>query len=626
MNTASSELVQQPLLLSQLIGMIYETAADVSLWPRLLEQMAAYLACANPGGDEPAAVRSDLNLIVAGWFNGVPPDAARGSPAEQTLLACLAPHFQRAHDIHLLLAEAEGERNALEGVMDRLPLGMAIVSANGAIISVNRSLLSLARSHGALRIEAGRLVSTPSDALDGALRRVLDGAADDEPLRLTGTHHPPGAPLSLWISRLAPTAATRQLRQPERALVLAASQTTRALSEQGLSTLFELTPAEARLTQQLALGRTLNEMCTALDISSNTAKTHLKRVFAKVGVKRQSELMQAVYSSPLWLDAPQPSQRPMLPTRPDPTWLMHADRPTRDDNVLTLPDGRRLAYSDSGDPNGLPVIFMHGLAGSRHLRHPDDALLLEHGVRLVIPERPGSGDSDPQANRRITDWPHDVTALAYHLGLRRFAVVGYSAGTAYALATALAHPERVVAQSIVAAMPPIDRIDDVRDYSPTFRMSLLVAKYTPSLLAPMLRVMVKGISKNVYRFIEQSLAHATEADRRTFEDPRLRASYASGLLAGVKRGEQDFVLEVLLSSHDWGINPHHITVPTHFWHGESDKLVSQAGARKLAARISQSSFGVLAGGGHYIIYSHWREILTQIRQAAQAPAAQCNGA
>jgi pimeloyl-ACP methyl ester carboxylesterase/DNA-binding CsgD family transcriptional regulator len=628
MNSLSLELVQQPLLLSQLIGMIYETAADVSLWPQLLEQMAAYLARTSPESDAPTTDRSDLNQIVAGWFNGAPPAAACGSQAEQTLLACLAPHFQRAHDIHLQLAEAEGERNALEGVMDRLPLGMAIVSGNGAIISVNRSLLSLARSQGSLRIEAGRLVSTPPDALDGALLHVLHGTASDEPLRLPGTTQPPGAPLSLWISRLAPTAAARQLRQPERALVLAASQTTRALSEHGLATLFELTPAEARLTQQLALGRTLDEICQALDISSNTAKTHLKRVFAKVGVKRQSELMQAVYSSPLWLDAPAlgaPSPAP-APARPDPTWLLHADRPARNDHPFVLPDGRRLAYSDSGDPAGMPVIFMHGLAGSRHLRHPDDALLLEQGVRLIIPERPGSGDSDPQINRRIADWPRDVIALADHLKLRRFAVIGYSAGTPYALATALAHPDRVAALSIVAAMPPIDRIDDVRDYSLTFRMSLLVAKYTPSLLAPMLRVMVKGISKNVYRFIEQSLANATEADRRTFEDPRLRASYASGLLAGVKRGEQDFVLEVLLSSHDWGFEPGDLTVPTHFWHGEADKFVSQAGARKLATRIPHSTFGVLPGGGHYVIYSHWREILAQIHRAAQAVVPQCSEA
>ncbi|WP_374591925.1 alpha/beta fold hydrolase [Aquabacterium sp.] len=606
-------LPHQPLLLSQLIGLIYETAADLSLWPRLLEQMASYLnqatSAPSPGS------RPDLHQIVTGWFDGETPASLHGLPAEQSLLACLAPHFQRAHDIHLQLSEAETERNALECVMDRLPLGMAIVDANGSIISMNRSLLSITRGRNALKIDAGRLASTPTAALEHALQQVLSsrsGQTCDVPLRLPGAE--PGTTLSLWVSKLAASAPSTRHHAP-RALVLAASQTSRALSEAGLSALFGLTPAEARLTQQLALGQSVEEVCKAQGVSTNTAKTHLKRVFSKVGVKRQAELMQAVYSSPLWLD-----HTPHPPGTAAQTSLLAPPASQHDALSITLDHGRRLFYSDSGPSDGLPVILMHGIAGSRHLRHPDDALLLAQGIRLIIPERPGSGDSDPLHERRITDWPRDVIALADHLGIERFAVLGYSAGTPYAMATALARPDRVLAQSLVAAMPPIDRMEDVRDYSPTFRMSMLVAKFAPSLLPPLIRVMVKSISKNVYRFIEQSLSAATDLDRRVFEDPRLRASYANGLLAGVKRGVQDMVLEVLLTSHDWGLAPAAITTPTHFWHGEADKLVSLNGARKLASQVPHATFEVLPGGGHYIIYSHWHDILTRLRRAMQATA------
>jgi hypothetical protein len=34
-------------------------------------------------------------------------------------------------------------------------------------------------------------------------------------------------------------------------------------------------------------------------------------------------------------------------------------------HLLTLSDGRRLAYSDLGDPNGIPNIHHHGMPGSR---------------------------------------------------------------------------------------------------------------------------------------------------------------------------------------------------------------------------------------------------------------------
>ena len=582
-----------------IIGLIYEAASDLSLWPRLLEGMADYL------GQSPlpeGIPDSRLDRIVANWFQGsaLPMVASTSRGDEHALIASLAPHFVRAHELHRQLAEAEEERNLLEGLMNRLPLGMALVDAEGQAVSLNRAMLSLVRSGGPLQLEAGRLVSKPAPLLLDAIHQVISGSAADVALRLEDV----SSRLSLWVSHMAVN--QREGTPSRRVVVLAASQSARALSETGLCHLFGLTAAEARLTQQLALGHTLEEFAQTQSVSLNTAKTHLKRVFTKVGVRRQSELLQAVYSSPLWLDAPH-QESPLPPSDT-------SDLTPFGGQKLQLADGRWLAYSDSGDPHGLPVIYMHGLAGSRHLRHPDDSILLENGIRLIIPERPGSGDSDPQPGRRIVDWPTDVAALADHLGIARFAVLGYSGGTPYALATARLLPQRVISVALAAAMPPIDGLDDLHNYAPTFRMSLLVARLTPSLLPPLLRVMVKSIRRNVYRYMETSLADSTQIDRQVFDDPRLRASYAAGLLAGVKRGEQDFTLEVLLAAHAWGFDPAEITCPVHLWHGENDPLVALSGARKLAARIPAATLETFAGAGHYVIYTHWREILS-IRNA-----------
>ena len=58
-----------------------------------------------------------------------------------------------------------------------------------------------------------------------------------------------------------------------------------------ISGLFDLTRAEARVAQELASGRSSDEAATALNLSTNTVKTHMKAIFRKTGVKRQSELM-----------------------------------------------------------------------------------------------------------------------------------------------------------------------------------------------------------------------------------------------------------------------------------------------------------------------------------------------
>lgn len=59
-----------------------------------------------------------------------------------------------------------------------------------------------------------------------------------------------------------------------------------------LRLLFDLTPAEARLTRHLVEGRTPAEAAALLRITDATARTHLRRIFAKTGVRRQAELVR----------------------------------------------------------------------------------------------------------------------------------------------------------------------------------------------------------------------------------------------------------------------------------------------------------------------------------------------
>ena len=58
-----------------------------------------------------------------------------------------------------------------------------------------------------------------------------------------------------------------------------------------LSSIFGLTPAESRLAAELAGGSTLVQAAKALNISWETARTHLKTVFMKTNTHRQSELV-----------------------------------------------------------------------------------------------------------------------------------------------------------------------------------------------------------------------------------------------------------------------------------------------------------------------------------------------
>ncbi|MGZ4233020.1 MAG: alpha/beta fold hydrolase [Solirubrobacteraceae bacterium] len=110
--------------------------------------------------------------------------------------------------------------------------------------------------------------------------------------------------------------------------------------------------------------------------------------------------------------------------------------------TVTQADGHRLAWAEYGDPAGEPLFYMHGTP-SCHLEVAAfnvDTAASRLGLRLIVIDRPDMSDSTFQRDRRLLDWPGDVTVVADRLSLDRFGILGYSEGGPYAAATAHAMP------------------------------------------------------------------------------------------------------------------------------------------------------------------------------------------
>ena len=74
--------------------------------------------------------------------------------------------------------------------------------------------------------------------------------------------------------------------------------------------LFNLTPAETALSLELANGLSLEEAAEALNIRRNTARAHLRSIFSKTGVRRQTELVRIMLNSVMALGQSElPAQR-----------------------------------------------------------------------------------------------------------------------------------------------------------------------------------------------------------------------------------------------------------------------------------------------------------------------------
>ncbi len=113
-------------------------------------------------------------------------------------------------------------------------------------------------------------------------------------------------------------------------------------------------------------------------------------------------------------------------------------------HALVLEDGRKLAWAEYGDPQGVPLIELHG-GGASHLsglvyhREARDG-----GVRIIAVDRPGAGGSTWDPDYSVAGFHEDVRQLADHLQLDGFVVMGNSNGGMFAVALAHAMPDRVL--------------------------------------------------------------------------------------------------------------------------------------------------------------------------------------
>ncbi|MBM3565462.1 MAG: prolyl aminopeptidase [Alphaproteobacteria bacterium] len=112
--------------------------------------------------------------------------------------------------------------------------------------------------------------------------------------------------------------------------------------------------------------------------------------------------------------------------------------------LLDLDGLHHMFWEQSGNPDGVPVLFLHGGPGAGaspvHRRFFDPAFW-----RIVIFDQRGAGRSAPYAEIRDNTTGHllgDIEKLRRHLGIERWLVFGGSWGALLALAYGIRHPER----------------------------------------------------------------------------------------------------------------------------------------------------------------------------------------
>ena len=293
------------------------------------------------------------------------------------------------------------------------------------------------------------------------------------------------------------------------------------------------------------------------------------------------------------------------------------------DNVIRLKDGRKLGFAEYGKPDGIPLLLFHGTPGCRFMTRLETASWIkENDLRVIVPERPGYGISDPAPRRTIMDWATDVEELADHLGLAWYHVAGGSGGGPYAIACAIHAPERVLSATLLCSGGPPEIMPSSKEMNSGNRVAFFLAKYAPLILRVLFAINAKSIKKQrpelgskdsekLERLKSKRLARLRlpEWDRRVFEaqDPEHARMQAREIF---RQGGDGAYRDLLLVSRPWHLDLKRLTVPVFMWHGTADTNVPISTARAFSGLIPGCETHFIPDAGHQLLASE--EVCSQM--------------
>lgn len=268
--------------------------------------------------------------------------------------------------------------------------------------------------------------------------------------------------------------------------------------------------------------------------------------------------------------------------------------PERSNRTCRLPGGRKLGYAEGGDPNGVPVFYFHGFPGSRL----EATLLPPSGIRLIGVDRPGYGLSTPRPRRKLADWPKDIAALADHLGLERFGVVGVSGGAPYASSVAHGLPDRVNALALVCGLGPPDAPGMMFGRTGSVGSALRYPGARVFMAALGRRIMLSDRALHRMRAWRMRRRPRPAADMELRNGPMMQFMVASWR-EGLRRSSLGMAADARIYGEPWHFALKDIAVPTGIWHGREDTVVPVSIGEHYAAHVPGAIAHFSENDGHF---------------------------
>lgn len=234
-------------------------------------------------------------------------DAQPFNANDKTLVSTLLPHLKRSIQLHARLDSLECERQLFAGTINRMLLGIISFTQTGQILEMNQEAKRILGEKDGIWL-SGNTLTADSVQEGRELQRMLKQAFSEHPseqeegpgvVQALSITRPSGRAKLGVLIRAIPLGQWSESRQrPGTVVFLRDPESSGAQPSQELvRRLFGLTRMEAQLALLLTEGLTLDEAAEQMNVRRNTARTHLRSIFSKTGVTRQTMLVRLLLNS-----------------------------------------------------------------------------------------------------------------------------------------------------------------------------------------------------------------------------------------------------------------------------------------------------------------------------------------
>ena len=369
-----------------------------------------------------------------------------------------------------------------------------------------------------------------------------------------------------------------------------------------LSEAFGLTDSEVDVAKNFFLHASIDRVSQSRGTTVATVRKQLKSIYEKMGLGGQVELLAKL--AQVRGSRMAESSQPVFPD------------PLGREEVLTLPNGRKVAWTWMGAENGRPVLLAHGLWTGYLLPTQAIEQLRRKNIRIIVVQRPGFGRSSAMTELS----PVEASARAYaavldHLNIQSVVGASMSSGLSHLTHFGRTHPGRLDALAMLSGMAPLEPAAATRNLPDSFDVVMRLFSSAPEIFDFMVEACIRDM------WVGGPSRLAVEALADSVDDARLlssmeNASRLDSIVEHVLQNGIDNVRNAVTTAfYDFDADIEALGVPTFMIHGKTDPFSPPEWVQAFSERHHNVTTRLIENAGHLTFLSAPHEAVRCIEDA-----------